>query len=350
MNREKGFSLGEIAKARPNLMGLATLWIALFHSLRLNFYQPWLLAHPHLMDILNRLREEGNCGVDIFLFLSGFGLVYSWTRLKERDPRPLRTFYRRRFSRVLPTMLAVFVLYYGIAGTRGTADWLSKVFLYGQFSATLEGGNYWFFALLLALYLLFPLIWKVVDRFGLPGTLGLIALAVLGPLAVKRFISESYFVKTEILLTRIPVFILGVCFGKLARRDARIPRWIPALALVLALVTWYEIRLIPEELLYLRRYAYAFLTLFIVLAHAWLSSLVSKKGPLYRAVTRIGAYSLELYLIYERLYLANPLGIHSPDAIGIIYALTWFTAALLLSALLRSALRQLGDREPSPVS
>ena len=335
------FDLREISLSRAHLMGLATLWIALFHSIRLNFYQPWLLERPHLMDLLNRLREEGNCGVDIFLFLSGIGLVFSWAGVRERSSHPLRTFYRRRLSRVLPPVLTVSVLYYGWIGAKDGADWLARVFLYGNFLPSKVWGQYWFFALLLVLYLLFPLIWKAVDRGGFSGSLGLIGISVLWTLTLKYWISEAYFIKTEILWTRIPVFIAGVYFGRLIRRGVRIPAWIPILSIPAAILLWYEIRLIPEELIWLRRYTYLPLTVFITLGHGWLCSLGKRNSWPYRAVTGIGKYSLELYLIYEGLYLYNPLGFQSPDAIGIIYAGTVFTLSLLLSALLRAVMERL---------
>ena len=342
---KKEFELRKISEARPHLMGLATLWIVFFHSIWLNFSQPWLLEHSRLMGFLNLLREEGNCGVDIFLFLSGIGLVFSWSSLQETSDHPIRTFYYRRFSRVLPSVLAVSVLYYGWLGSKGTEDWLGKILFYGNYSAALEGNQYWFFALLFALYLFFPLIWKVVDKWGFGGTAGLVSAVVLGTLALKYFISEHYFKSTEIIWTRIPIFVIGVFFGRMIRQDRKIPVWIPIACLPLAFLTWYEIRRIPPEFLFARRYAYAALTMLITMSHAWICSMGKGKNLLHRAVTRIGVYSMEIYLIYEGLYLYNPLGFRNQDSIGIIYMLTVFVASLLLSALLKTALERLRGTE-----
>ena len=339
MNKE--FELRKISDARPHLMGLATLWVVFFHSIRLNFYQPWLLGHPHLMDVLNRLREEGNCGVDIFFFLSGLGLFFSWTRLQETSEHPLLDFYKRRASRILPPVLVASVLYYGWIGTKGTRDWLGKILFLNNFSSSQEGNQYWFFALLLLLYLCYPLIWEIIDRWRTPGAMILIAVTVLGPLMLRRIFSETYFIKTEILWTRIPIFVVGVLCGWLIRRGIRIPVWIPIACLPLAALTWYEIRLIPEEYLFLRRYAYGVLTVFIALSHAWLCMLWKKRGRLYRIVTTIGSYSLEIYLIYEGLYLYNPIGFKNYDSMGIVYALTVFVATLLLASLQKTALDRL---------
>ena len=70
MKRNAQFDLYALSESRPVMMGLAALWIVLFHSYRLDFFQSPLLSGLHLVGILNRLKETGNCGVDIFLFLS----------------------------------------------------------------------------------------------------------------------------------------------------------------------------------------------------------------------------------------------------------------------------------------
>ena len=334
-NRE--WDMNALSRSRPHLLGLATLWIALFHSLHLDFFQP-ILFKLHLVDRLNRLRDTGNCGVDIFLFLSGFGLYFSLTRLRETSPHPLRTFYRRRFSRVLPPYLIVSVLYYGFIGTKCLADWMGKVFLYGFYSPVLDGGRYWFFALLFTLYLLFPIIWKLIERWEFPALLGMVVLSVIGTIIISMVCTETYFNATELIWTRIPIFLIGVYFGKLSRLHVKIPIIIPLLALPLAIIAWHFIPQIPKEESFLRRYAYAPLTVLIALAHSYLCSLRSWKNLLHRTVILIGAYSLEIYLIYENLYLMEIPLFQNVDPVGIMYALTTFVAALLLSGLLRMVL------------
>ena len=60
--------LANISRYRGELMGLAMLFIVLFH-----------VALPR-SDAFYGLRRMGNIGVDMFLFLSGVGLWFSWTR------------------------------------------------------------------------------------------------------------------------------------------------------------------------------------------------------------------------------------------------------------------------------
>ncbi|MDK7740766.1 acyltransferase family protein, partial [Veillonella nakazawae] len=53
------------------------------------------------------LRRMGNIGVDIFLFLSGMGLWFSWSKHPDT-----KDFYLRRWLRVYPTWLIMACLYY----------------------------------------------------------------------------------------------------------------------------------------------------------------------------------------------------------------------------------------------
>ena len=336
MKRNAQFDLYALSESRPVMMGLAALWIVLFHSYRLDFFQSPLLSGLHLVGILNRLKETGNCGVDIFLFLSGLGLVFSWTRLREKSAHPVREFYRRRISRVLPSVLIVSVLYYGFIGTGSVSDWMGKIFLYGHFSAVLDGGRYWFFALLIVLYLVFPLIRRAERRFGSPAVLLAAALSVAGALLLY-FLCPAYFADTEIIWTRIPVFLLGVYAGGLCLRHKKVPAAVPVLCVPLAVLVWFAASAVPAQYIFVRRYVYLLLTPLIVLACAWLCSLRPRAGFFRRAAAAVGACSLEIYLIYENLYLMDPPAFGSPDAAGVIYAVTVFTASLVLSALLKTA-------------
>ena len=79
----KDIELANISRYRSELMGAAMLFIILFHV-------------P--LDRSNEffgLRRCGNVGVDMFLFLSGIGLWFSWVK----NPSVWQ-FYKRRLLRI----------------------------------------------------------------------------------------------------------------------------------------------------------------------------------------------------------------------------------------------------------
>ena len=343
MGERKGFNLAAVSRSRPHLLGLATIWVALFHSYRLNFLASSGLTRLHLAGILNRLKDLGNCGVDVFLFLSGLGLYYSLSSLREKDtPHPIRAFYARRFSRVLPPVLIVSILHYGLARIGSVQEWVGKVFLIGSFLPVQIEPGYWYFALLMVLYLLYPLIDLIYRKGRMAGMIGLILLSLLLAFAVSRRF-PAWFGKLEIMLTRIPVFLLGVMFAPWCRKQARIPGWIPWLCALIFAAGIFLIPLIPERLSAMRRYAYAPMTVALVLSDSLICGWLKGKGFLYKVICLIGTYSMEIYLLYENLYVMDPPLFRSVDPAGIIYALTVFTASLVLSALLKAVVAKLRE-------
>ena len=78
------FELKKILKYRNTIMGIACIMIMVFHSnlpaINLVFFKRYLYI-----------------GVDIFLFVSGIGIVQSLS--KDSD---IKAFYKRRFQRIIP--------------------------------------------------------------------------------------------------------------------------------------------------------------------------------------------------------------------------------------------------------
>ena len=83
-----------ISKFRLELMGFATIWVMLFH----------FRANMEIAPI-DWLSSVGYGGVDIFLYLSGFGLYYGYSKNENR-----RIFYIRRFMRIYPIYLIIIVV------------------------------------------------------------------------------------------------------------------------------------------------------------------------------------------------------------------------------------------------
>src|SRR5574344_1355419 len=87
--------LANISRYRGELMGAAMLFIILFHV---------LLPRS---DMFFGLRRIGNVGVDMFFYLSGIGLWFSWMKKPS-----LKHFFKRRFLRVYPAWFIVATVFY----------------------------------------------------------------------------------------------------------------------------------------------------------------------------------------------------------------------------------------------
>lgn len=222
-------SLRRIGDSRKMIMGFAALWIAFFHSKYLVFADSRTLQLLRLAEPLDFLRSIGNCGVDFFLFLSGFGLYHSLSR-----DGAVRPFYRRRFRRVLPATLIVSILVTAMTGVDSLREYCARAFLYGLFLPGCRFWHFWYCSFLLVLYLLYPLMHKLLKRYDLSAALGLAAASVALTLLLRRF-APDYFYQIEIGTTRIPAFVLGAWVGKRSLRGDSLPGWTAPAALLLAL-------------------------------------------------------------------------------------------------------------------
>ena len=90
-------SLSLLSSYRGALMGVAIIWVMLYHLGDID------------VSVIRVIFGVGYGGVDIFLFLSGFGLYFSLSK-KENS---LTRYYKKRFCRVLPEFwLYLLVLFF----------------------------------------------------------------------------------------------------------------------------------------------------------------------------------------------------------------------------------------------
>lgn len=140
--------LDVLTKYRGAVMGIAALWILFFHEWQLLSTEPGKLA-----DFENYIKRIGFCGVDIFLFLSGIGLVFAIGK------KSILSFYYRRLKRVYLPFLIVGII------RAVTEKWTSEGFrdnvLCISFYKTNMYSFLWFVPAILTLYLLFPLYYKI---------------------------------------------------------------------------------------------------------------------------------------------------------------------------------------------
>lgn len=95
---KKGVDLGLISKYRNELYGIAIILILLFHfaGTHVNHYGP-IGADSFLFVAISSFEKYvGSVGVELFVFLSGMSMYYSYTRNSR-----LLSFYSKRYQRIL---------------------------------------------------------------------------------------------------------------------------------------------------------------------------------------------------------------------------------------------------------
>lgn len=331
-NEKKLFNFALILKYRTELMGIATVMILFFHSaISFDFLQL-----PVLQKLGEAIRSLGRAGVDIFLFLSGIGLYCSM----EKEPRATR-FYRKRAARILPPVFIVSFLYYACADHPiRLLDYFSDSLLISFF--TRGDRTFWFVALLIVLYIMFPLIYKILKRSR---TIGFIAVmtAAIALNGLLLLLCPSFYAVTEIAWTRVPVFLIGAWMGDMAlnrKTCSRAKLMFAAIPLVLiSLALLFVLHDFLHPRFYLARPLFSVVGVFVTLLFCGILDRI--RGVFLKSILRFfGTHSLEFYLLYERMAAVAYAFVYQ-DKYGIIFSIAVFIMTMIGVVILKSTVDRL---------
>lgn len=204
----------DISRYRQTLMGVAIFGVMFSHWFG---FQSIKSGIPfELSAIVVRLVfTEG------FLFLSGFGLYYSFS--KNHD---IKSFYKRRFIRLyIPFVLLSLPLYSYFLIARegyGFVDFFSQLTtVYFWFKGNY--GGMWYVSLSLMLYLLFPLLYKFLFSKNSTGSICIRGLCFFIIfyfiiIAIKSLYGD-YYGLIKIGIEKIPFFIIGMLFANVVKNE-----------------------------------------------------------------------------------------------------------------------------------
>ncbi|WP_407383746.1 acyltransferase family protein [Ruminococcus sp.] len=326
VSNRKTFNLFSISEARNVIFGIATLWIGLFHCDNLTLAT--FTDNQFLIDAFKFFRGSGNIGVDMFLFLSGIGLYFSF----KKDSNLLH-FWKKRLMRVLPTALFIAMFYFSFRYVNGRYESGWKTYLRRvSFLYFFEKGErvFWFISLILVLYLLFPVFYKVIEKYRLVGMLGLVAVTVGLTFLLRQF-APTFYGYWEIALCRVPTFIIGIWAGKFVLEKKEINRnwlWLFLIIVIGMSTLMYFYTPIMQSLvkgynksmeamwIWFYRYTGAVIGIFLVILDSFVCTSLRHKGRcnlLRNFFEFVGMYSLEYYMIFlnvnhylERIYEVQP--------------------------------------------
>jgi peptidoglycan/LPS O-acetylase OafA/YrhL len=144
-------SIDNLLNNRTLSMGIAIAMVVMYHLFCVDKIKPLSVFYP------------GFLGVDIFLFVSGYGLCYSFKK------NSLKTFYTRRYKRILPIYVVTALILTIAAISKGhnmsifdVVCNITSLSYYGIGGVFID----WYLSTLMVLYLVFPLLLKLVNRGG----------------------------------------------------------------------------------------------------------------------------------------------------------------------------------------
>lgn len=290
----KDIELANISRYRGELMGAAMLFIILFH-----------VGLPRT-DMFFGLRRCGNIGVDMFMFLSGVGLWFSWTKHPDTWQ-----FYRRRLVRIMPAWLIMASLYYiprFNTQTGSLIDLIGDITINWDFWLHDEL-TFWYIPAIMMLYLWAPPYMRLISRH--PIYRWVVVLMVLWCVMVQWVAPIHHAVgHLEIFWSRVPIFFLGVNCGEMVRRKERIDGmgiWLILVTFIATFGSCFYLEQVSHGRfpLFIERMIYIPLTVTLIL----LLNRVFRRLPQWanRSIAFFGAVSLEAYLIHDHfvmVYLA----------------------------------------------
>lgn len=208
---KNGFQL--ISKYRGALMGIASIWVFVFHAWISVFPEPQTQFLQTMADIELFVRKLGYTGVDTFLLLSGMGLTYA---IKKE---PLLKFYYRRIRKVILPFAVAAVISFFVMGW-DTATFVGNITGF-NFYAKHINCFCWFVPAIITLYLFFPLYWKVFDKVS--NKFVVTGFALLIWLMLTFLFSGTIRYDLFGFTNRIPVFLIGILFGYIAQNKSSKP-------------------------------------------------------------------------------------------------------------------------------
>lgn len=289
--------LSSLSKFRSELMGIATLMIILCHANVYGVYMP---------SIMSRVCGYGNFGVDIFLLVSGVGISYSIQRSGITGLHDLVKWYRKRYSRILIPYLLVSITILSVKTVITDGDWLVLLYNLSTLSFWTHHNSAWYVALLIPLYLLSPLFYRISNMFvfnniKLGG--GMLALAAQ-VLSMYHFMGENVIWENiTFCLCRVTSFFIGMALAPVLKAGHNVN-------ILYVLFTFLPLYYLSHNLFPNDKFQ-IFLVLPIISMMIWLLEKVSNE-KLNNTLVWISRISLESYLC--NIYLCvftKQIGIYS---------------------------------------
>ena len=287
--------LEKLSTYRDAIYGFAILYILFFHANAINGVD-FTFGNPKLRHFCT-IMNNGNVGVDTFLFLSGIFLYYSFQKSN------LQSFVKKRIVRLFTPLFIVDGAYWLIRYAILKGDILGFLTRITAIRFFLDGDQtIWFVSFILLCYIMYPCFYGFIyrddnGRLIAARTLILMLIAYFSVFALM-VVNKSNYDMLEIALTRFPVFIFGSGMGKFVYEKRTLP--FSVIVPLIALAIFYSVLHFDYLHACYRRWAFLIggvsMALIIPYACEFLNFVTGNKSFVVRIFSSVGKCSLELYL------------------------------------------------------
>lgn len=309
-------SIKLISKHRSELMAVAMLWIAFFHS-----YFP--ITNKFINFALVNCGYGGAC---VFSFLSAYGLYFSY-----KKDNNYKSYIKKRLYRIIPFCLVMIAVYLVIR-QKGILDAIFSAF--GLYAITGIDLTNWYTSYILILYFLTPLYLKVFKNREFKLTFISILITIL-------FSSNFNNLIFQYVLSNLTLYFLGFLFAHLEDEEIKIPSIIVLVSFILGWgILFGSYHFYRNDI----RHVYPFIILVpsLCMLFSWV---FDKLKLLQKPFKFLGNYTYQFYLLHELVLLVsyNYYGVLYRPGIHFDWLINIFALAmsLILSILLKKVIDSL---------
>ncbi len=264
-----------------------------FSSLNFERFRQLLIADP-LSFIRYSFSYFGHYGVQLFIFISGYGLYIS----KKNKEIPYFKFLGDRVKKLYPSLLLIVVflmiaipVWEGGINPDTIKSLLLKLTLLFNFipgEAMSVTGPFWFFSLIVQLYIIFPLLVYLTKKVGSVSMLVVGAVSLMITILFNNYfhsLDVSFFV---LFIGQLPVFCLGIYFA--SKPVIHLPKSVIIVAIII-----FSLGNIEEFFWY---FSFPAFTLFMLAFFMSIFSGLEKRKRLYSFLLYSGSISLYLFAVH----------------------------------------------------
>ena len=313
-----------------SVKGIAVLWIALFHCiLSYGGNLPWPITPGSFFDFVRRcaqgsligglscafegiiaaIIQRGAQGVGVFILFSGFGLTYSLVK-RGGVETSWAVWYRRRFVRLFPVYWLAHLVFLvsPFAVLHDPVDYRFLLSFFGDRVFPVDKmffylvPAWWFLGLLIELYIVFPFLFKLMQRLGWVKYLVLCILLDSAARYILASVLEAsgYYAMGAFFVCRLWEFAAGMALGKLMAEKSHVTLgWLLSWKGFFAGVFVYTLGVYAYQPNFLDSFSDGLtaMGLSVILMHV--AQRLDKAPVLGRAIALAGVYSYGIYLFHQ---------------------------------------------------